>query len=61
MKKAITKLSSEARELIFDLYKKGHSPKDIKMTMEDGAYLEKAGIPQEVSEEIHLFLTDHQI
>lgn len=57
----MTKLSSEARELINDLLEKGHSPRDIKIAMEDGAYLEKAGILQEVSEEVHLFLTDHQL
>lgn len=50
-------LSIEAKELINDLFEKGHSPQDIKESMEDGAYLEEAGISQELSEEVHSFLS----
>jgi hypothetical protein len=50
-------LSIEAKELINDLFEKGHSPQDIKEGMEDGAYLEEAGISGELSEEVHFFLT----
>jgi hypothetical protein len=50
-------LSIEAKEIINDLLGKGHSPFDIKLAMEDGAYLKQAGISQEISEEIHFFLS----
>jgi hypothetical protein len=54
-------LSIEAKEIINDLFEKWHSPSDIKAAMEDGAYLEEAGISQELSEEIHSFLSDPYI
>jgi len=50
-------LSSQAIEIINNLLRKGHSPFDIKLAMEDGAYLKEAGISQELSEEIHSFLS----
>lgn len=50
-------LSAEAKELINDLFEKWYSPSDIKAAMEDGAYLEEAGISQELSEEVHSFLS----
>jgi hypothetical protein len=54
-------LSSEAKELINDLLEKGHSPNDIKLAMEDGEYLAEAYIPQELSEEVHSFLSSKRI
>ena len=54
-------LSIEAKELINDLFEKGHSPLDIKNAMEDGAYLEEAFISQELSEEVHSFLSGTRI
>ncbi|NLA24878.1 MAG: hypothetical protein GX879_07925 [Bacteroidales bacterium] len=54
-------LSIEAKELINDLFEKGHSPRDIKNAMEDGAYLESAYISQELAEEIHSFLSNPNI
>jgi len=51
-------LSAEAKELINDLFEKWYSPSDIKVAMEDGAYLEEAFISQELSEEIHSFLSE---
>ena len=50
-------LSIEAKEIINDLFEKGHSPNDIKVAMEDGEFLETAFISQELSEEIHFFLS----
>ena len=46
-------ISLEAKEILNDLFEKGHSPNDIKLAMEDGAYLSEAGISQEISEEVH--------
>lgn len=54
-------LSIEAKELINDSFEKGHSPEEIKWAMEDGAYLKEAGISQELSEEVHFFLTKKHI
>lgn len=54
-------LSSQAKELINEAFEKGHSPLDIKNAMEDGAYLEEAFISQELSEEVHFFLTKTHI
>lgn len=54
-------LSIEAKEIINDLFEKWHSPSDIKAAMEDGAYLSEAGISQELSEEIHSFLSGTHI
>ena len=54
-------LSSEAKEIINDLFEKCYSPSDIKAAMEDGAYLEEAFISQELSEEIHSFLSNTHI
>ena len=54
-------LSIEAKEIINDLFEKGHSPIDIKNAMEDGAYLEESFISQELSEEIHSFLSGTHI
>lgn len=54
-------LSIEAKELINEAFEKGHSPNDIKEAMEDGAYLAEAYIPQELSEEVHFFLTKTHI
>jgi hypothetical protein len=50
------KLSAEAKELINGLLGKGYTPFEIKEAMEDGAYLAEAGISQELSEEVYLFL-----
>ena len=54
-------LSIEAKEIINDLFEKWHSPSDIKAAMEDGAYLEEAGISQELSGEIHSFFSEPHI
>ena len=54
-------LSIEAKEIINDLFEKCYSPSDIKAAMEDGAYLAEAGISQELSEEIHFFLSEPHI
>jgi len=54
-------LSAEAKELINDLFEKWYSPSDIKVAMEDGAYLEEAGISQELAEEVHFFLSNPHI
>lgn len=54
-------LSIEAKEIINDAFEKGHSPEDIKLAMEDGAYLEEAGIPEELCEEVHFFLSNPHI
>ena len=51
-------LSIEAKELINDLFEKGHTPSEIKSAMEDGAYLESAYISEELAEEIHNFLSN---
>ena len=59
--KNITTLSTEAKELINDLFEKGHTPRDIKNAMEDGAFLESEGISEELSEEIHSFLSGTHI
>jgi len=50
-------LSIEAKELINDLFERGHTPSEIKSAMEDGAYLKEAGISPGLSEEIHFFLS----
>ena len=50
-------ISTEAKEFINDLFEKGHTPKEIKSAMEDGAYLENAYISEEIAEEIHNFLS----
>ena len=50
-------LSSQAIEIINDLFEKGHTPREIKSAMEDGAFLESEGISEELSEEIHSFLS----
>ncbi|HKL85268.1 MAG TPA: hypothetical protein VJ861_02925 [Treponemataceae bacterium] len=54
-------LSIEAKEIINDLFEKGHTPKEIKSAMEDGAYLESAYISEELAEEIHNFLSNPNI
>lgn len=54
-------LSIEAKEIINNLFEKGYTPREIKNAMEDGAFLEKAYIPQELSEEIHHFLSGTHI
>lgn len=54
-------LSIEAKEIINDLFEKGYSPSGIEAAMEDGAYLEEAFISQELSEEIHSFLSEPHI
>jgi hypothetical protein len=54
-------LSIEAKEIIDDLFEKGYTPREIKNAMEDGAYLKEAGISQELSEEIHSFLSGTHI
>ena len=51
------KLSIEAKEIINELFEKTYTPRDIKNAMEDGAFLEEAFISQELSEEIHSFLS----
>ena len=50
-------LSSQAKEIINELFMEGYTPFEIKAAMEDGAYLKEAGISQELSEEIHFFLS----
>jgi len=50
-------LSSQAIEIINKLLRKGYSPADIKLAMKDGTHLKEAGISQELSEEIHSFLS----
>lgn len=57
----LKELSAEAKEFINDLFEKCYSPEDIKFAMEDGAYLKEAGISQELSEEVHFFLTKTHI
>lgn len=59
--KNITTLSTEAKEIINDLFEKGHTPSEIKSAMKDGAYLESAYISQELAEEIHYFLSNPNI
>ena len=54
-------LSSQAKEIINDLFEKTYTPRNIKNAMEDGAFLEAAFISQELSEEIHSFLTSEHI
>jgi len=54
-------ISIEAKELINDLFEKGHTPRDIKNAMEDGAFLESARISQEIAEEIHNLLSNPNI
>ena len=54
-------LSIEAKEIINDLFEKGHTPKEIKSAMEDGAFLESAYISEELAEEIHNFLSNPNI
>lgn len=54
-------LSIEAKETINDLFAIGHTPGEIKNAMDDGAFLEKAYISQELSEEIHSFLSEPHI
>ena len=54
-------LSSQAIEIINNLLRKGHSPFDIKLAMEDGAFLESEGISEELTEEIHNFLSNPNI
>jgi hypothetical protein len=54
-------LSIEAKEIIDDLFEKGHTPREIKAAMEDGAFLESARISQEIAEEIHNFLSNPNI
>ena len=54
-------ISTEAKELINDLFEKGHTPRDIKSAMEDGAYLESAYISEELAEEVHNFLSNPNI
>ena len=59
--KNITTLSTEAKELINDLFEKTYTPRDIKNAMEDGAFLESEGISEELTEEIHNFLSNPNI
>src|SRR5574344_419320 len=54
-------LSSEAKEIINDLFENWLSPDEVKAAMEDGAYLEEAGISQDLSEEVHSFLSGTHI
>ena len=51
-------ISTEAKELISELFEKNYTPRDIKNAMEDGAYLESAYISEELAEEIHDFLSE---
>ena len=51
-------ISNEAKEIINELFEKGHTPREIKSAMEDGAYLDCACISQEIAEEIHNFLSE---
>lgn len=54
-------LSIEAKELINDIFEKGHTPFEIKAAMEDGTYLGEVDISQELCEEVHFFLSNPQI
>lgn len=57
----MTNISIEAKEIINDLFEKGHTPSEIKSAMEDGAFLESAYISEELAEEIHNFLSNPNI
>ena len=54
-------LSIEAKEIINDLLGKGYTPFDIKVAMEYSGFLKEAGISQELSEEIHFFVSEPHI
>ena len=54
-------LSIEAKGVINDLLGKGYTPFDIKVAMEYSGFLKEAGISQELSEEIHFFLSEQRI
>ncbi len=54
-------LSIEAKELINNLFKKGYTPKEIKPAMDDGAFLERLYIHQELAEEVRNFLSTPNI
>ena len=54
----IIMLSNEAKELINELFEKGHTLRDIKNAMENGVFLECACISQEIAEEIHTLLSE---
>lgn len=51
-------ISTEAKELISELFEKNYTPRDIKNAMEDGAFLESEGISEELAEEIHDLLSE---
>ncbi len=48
-------LSLQSKDIILDLFEQGFTSIEIRLAMEDGEYLKKAGIPCEISEEIHNF------
>ena len=58
LRKKIEDVSLEAKEIINNLLEEGNDASAIKYAMEDGAFLLEAGISQEISEEIHFFLSD---
>lgn len=51
-------ISNEAKEIINELIEKGHTPRDVKNAMENGVFLDCAGISKEIAEEIHNFLSE---
>lgn len=52
----LEKLSIPARDLILELLYRDFDLHQIKLAMEDGEYLRKAGISEKISEEVHSFL-----
>lgn len=52
-------LSNDAKALIRSLLREGFSPRQIKNAMEDGEYLKRVGISQELTDEIHFFLCNN--
>lgn len=54
-------LSIEAKEIINERFEKCYTPSEIKLAMEDGAFLEAAFISQELAEEIHAFVSEPHI
>ena len=54
-------LSIEVKEIINDLFEKGYTPREIKPAMEDGAFLKRAYISEELAEEVRNFLSNPNI
>ena len=53
----MSNLSLRAKDIILTLLEEGYDLHQIKLGMEDGAYLSDAKISQELSEEIHFYCT----